>query len=249
MTENMIESGIENRIDTVEYVLPPAPVASVAVAGSEARFPVRRIFCVGRNYAAHAREMGRDPDREPPFFFTKPADAVVDDQQTIPYPPETNNFHYEAELVLAIGKGGVNIPEAEALEHVWGYAIGNDLTRRDLQMAARELGRPWDWGKAFDRSAVCGPVHPVAAVGHLAAGSIRLSVNGVVKQDADLQELIWSVPEIISILSHTMEIKAGDLVYTGTPAGVGALLPGDVCVVEIAGLGSLTTTIGERATA
>ncbi|HPY41882.1 MAG TPA: fumarylacetoacetate hydrolase family protein, partial [Thiolinea sp.] len=208
-----------------------------------------RIFCVGRNYAAHAREMGRDPDREPPFFFTKPADAVVDDKETVTYPPETNNFHYEAELVIAIGKGGVNIPEEQALDYVWGYAIGNDLTRRDLQLTAREQGRPWDWGKAFDRSAVCGPIYPVSAVGHLEQGSIRLSVNGTVKQDADLKELIWAVPEIVSILSRTMEIKAGDLVYTGTPAGVGPLVPGDVCVVEIAGLGSLTTTIGERAVA
>lgn len=229
------------------YVINPPAVASVAVAGSEARFPVRRIFCVGRNYAAHAREMGRDPDREPPFFFTKPADAVVDDQQIVAYPPETNNFHYEAELVLAIGKDGVNIPEDQALDYIWGYAVGNDLTRRDLQLAAREQGRPWDWGKAFDRSAVCGPIHPVSELGHLDQGVIRLTVNGVVKQDADLKELIWSVPEIVSILSRTMEIKAGDLVYTGTPAGVGPLVPGDVCVVEIAGLGSITTTIGERA--
>lgn len=232
-----------------KYVFNPPAVPSVAVAGSEARFPVRRIFCVGRNYAAHAREMGRDPDREPPFFFTKPADAVVDDQQTVAYPPETNNFHYEAELVLAIGKGGTNIPEAQALDYIWGYAIGNDLTRRDLQLIAREQGRPWDWGKAFDRSAVCGPIHPVSEVGHLAQGSIRLSVNGNVKQDADLKELIWSVPEIVAILSRTIEIKAGDLVYTGTPAGVGPLVPGDVCVIEIAGLGSITTTIGERAVA
>lgn len=232
-----------------QYVINPPAVASVAVAGGEARFPVRRIFCVGRNYAAHAREMGRDPDREPPFFFTKPADAVVDDHQTIAYPPETNNFHYEAELVLAIGKGGVNISEEQARDYIWGYAIGNDLTRRDLQLVAREQGRPWDWGKAFDRSAVCGPIHPVSEVGHLEQGSIRLSVNGTVKQDADLKELIWSVPEIISILSQTMEIKAGDLVYTGTPAGVGPLVPGDICVIEIAGLGSITTTIGERAVA
>lgn len=230
-----------------QYVITPPAVASVAVADSEERFPVRRIFCVGRNYAGHAREMGRDPDREPPFFFTKPADAVVDDNQTVAYPPETNNFHYEAELVIALGKAGVNIPEEQALDYIWGYAVGNDLTRRDLQLAAREQGRPWDWGKAFDRSAVCGPIHPVSEVGHLKQGSIRLTVNGSVKQDADLTELIWSVPEIVAILSRTMEIKAGDLVYTGTPAGVGPLVPGDVCVVEIAGLGSVTTTIGERA--
>ena len=229
-----------------DYVLPPAPQASVAVADSKARFPVRRVFCVGRNYAAHAREMGRDPDREPPFFFTKPADAVVDDRHTVPYPPQSENFQYEGELVVAIAKGGRNISETEALSHVWGYGIGNDLTRRDLQLAARELGRPWDWGKAFDQSAVCGPLHTVAKVGHPAKGLIKTSVNGVVKQDADLGDLIWSIPEVISILSQSMEIRPGDLIYTGTPAGVGALQVGDVCTVEVAGLGVLTTTIGPK---
>jgi fumarylpyruvate hydrolase len=229
-----------------DYVIDPPATPSVAVADSTARFAVRRIFCVGRNYAAHAREMGKDPDREPPFFFTKPADAVVDDNATVAYPPQTENFHYEAELVVAIGKGGVDIDEQDALDHVWGYAIGNELTRRDLQLAARDKGRPWDWGKAFDHSAVCGPVHPVDSVGHVLEGMIRLSVNGEVKQDADLRDMIWDVPEQIAILSRSMEIRAGDLIYSGTPAGVGALLPGDVCVVEIAGLGKLTTTIGER---
>jgi fumarylpyruvate hydrolase len=231
----------------MNFVLPPPPTPSVAVAGSSDRFPVRRIFCVGRNYAAHAREMGRDPDREPPFFFTKPADAVVDNGETVAYPPETANFHYEAELVIAIGTGGHNIAEADSLHHVWGYAVGNDLTRRDLQLQAREQGRPWDWGKAFDRSAVIGPVHPVAAVGHPDAGSIRLSVNGTVKQDADLADLIWSVPEIISILSHSMALAPGDLIMTGTPAGVGPLVPGDRCTVEIAGLGQIETLIGPKA--
>ncbi len=225
---------------------PPVP-ASVAIAGTEDRFPVRRIFCVGRNYAAHAREMGRDPDREPPFFFTKPADAVVDDKATVPYPAETANFHYEAELVVAIGTGGVNIAEADARDHIWGYAVGNDLTRRDLQLKAREQGRPWDWGKAFDRSAPIAPIHPVSAVGHLSEGGIRLTVNGETKQDADLKELIWDVPEIVSILSHSMELRPGDLIMTGTPAGVGALVEGDVCVVSIDGLGDLTTTIGPKA--
>jgi len=229
-----------------DYVFPPAPQASTAVADSDARFPVRRIFCVGRNYAAHAREMGRDPDREPPFFFTKPADALVENNQTVPFPPETENFQYEGEMVVAIGKGGVNIAESDALNHVWGYGIGNDLTRRDLQLALRELGRPWDWGKAFDNSAICGPIHPVAKVGHPSRGSIRTLVNGVVKQDADLKELIWSIPEVISILSHSMAIRPGDLIYSGTPAGVGKLTVGDVCRVEVAGLGSLTTTIGPK---
>lgn len=227
-----------------EYVIDPPATPSVAVADSDARFPVRRIFCVGRNYAAHAREMGKDPDREPPFFFSKPADAVVDDNATLAYPSQTENLHYEAEMVVAIGRGGVDIPEAQALDHVWGYAIGNELTRRDLQLAARDMGRPWDWGKGFDHSAVCGPLHPVSRVGHLRQGSIRLSVNGDVKQDADLQDMIWGIPEQISIVSRSMELKPGDLIYSGTPAGVGPLLPGDVCVVEIEGLGKLTTTIG-----
>lgn len=231
----------------MSFVFTPSPQASVAVAGTEERFPVRRIFCVGRNYAAHAREMGKDPDRDPPFFFTKPADAVVDDGQTVAYPPETGNFHYEAELVVAIGTGGTNIAEEDTLSHVWGYAVGNDLTRRDLQLDAREKGRPWDWGKAFDRSAAIGPVHPVAMVGHVDKGQIKLTVNGVTKQDSDLGKLIWSVPEIISILSHSIALAPGDLIMTGTPEGVGALVPGDVCVVSIEGLGDLTTTIGEPA--
>lgn len=229
------------------FVLPPPQTPSVAVDGTSDRFPVRRIFCVGRNYAAHAREMGKNPDRDPPFFFTKPADAVVDSGETVAYPPETDNFHYEAELVVAIGTGGRSITEGDSLAHVWGYAVGNDLTRRDLQLQAREHGRPWDWGKAFDRSAVIGPVHPVATVGHPDKGSIRLSVNGTVKQDADLAELIWTVPEIISILSHSIALAPGDLIMTGTPAGVGPLVPGDVCVVEVAGLGRIETLIGPKA--
>lgn len=229
-----------------EYVFPPQPPSFVPIAGSQQAFPVRRIFCVGRNYAEHAREMGFDPDREPPFFFTKPADAVVHDGATIPYPPLTENFHYEAELVVAIGREGRNLSVEASPAHIWGYALGNDLTRRDLQIQAREKGRPWDWGKAFDNSAVIGPIHPVGEVGHLANGSIRLTVNGVVRQDANLTELIWSVPEILSILSHAVTIRPGDLIMTGTPAGVGPLVPGDVCVVSIEGLGDLTTKIGPR---
>jgi fumarylpyruvate hydrolase len=210
-----------------EYTFPPHPHITVPVAGSAQQFPVRRIFCVGRNYAEHAREMGFDG-------------------ATIPYPTLTENFHYEAELVVAIGKEGRNLSVEESPSYIWGYAVGNDLTRRDIQIQAREKGRPWDWGKAFDRSAVIGPIHPVAEVGHPAKGSIRLAVNDTVKQDADLVELIWSVPEIISILSHSMTIKPGDLIMTGTPAGVGPLVPGDVCVVSIDGLGNLTTKIGPR---
>ncbi len=231
----------------MDYLFDPAPQPTVAVEGSDKRIPVRRIFCVGRNYAAHAREMGKDPDRDPPFFFTKPADAVVDTGEVVAYPPETENFHYEAELVAVIGKGGRNISEENSLSHVWGYAVGNDLTRRDLQLKAREQGRPWDWGKAFDRSAVIGPVHAAANVGHLDKGAIRLTVNGETKQDADLAELIWSVPEIISILSHSMELRPGDLIMTGTPAGVGPLISGDTCVVTIEGLGAIETKIGPPA--
>ena len=231
----------------MSFVFTPPQPSDVAVHGSDDRLPVRRIFCVGRNYAAHAVEMGKDPDRDPPFFFTKPADAVVDTGETIAYPPQTENFHYEAELVVVIGGGGKNIPEENALDHVWGYAVGNDLTRRDLQLEAREKGRPWDWGKAFDRSAVIGPVYPTAQVGHPSKGSIRLTVNGEVKQDADLAELIWSVPEVISILSHSMELRPGDLIMTGTPAGVGPLVEGDTCRVEIEGLGAIETPIGPRA--
>ncbi len=220
----------------MEFAFPPPATPSVAVAGSDARLPVRRIFCVGRNYAEHAREMGGDPDREPPFFFTKPADAVVDSGAALPYPPMTQNLHFEAELVAVIGKGGVDIPEDRALEHVWGYAAGNDLTRRDLQSEAKSKGRPWDMAKGFDRSAVIGPVHEVTAVGHPAKGAIRLTVNGETRQEADLSDMIWSVPEIVSILSRHVALAPGDLVMTGTPAGVGALKPGDDCVVIIDGL-------------
>ena len=230
----------------MSYIFPPAPVPTVPIAGSEALLPVRRIFCVGRNYAAHAREMGKDPDREPPFFFTKPADAVVMSGETVAYPPETENFHYEAELVAVIGTAGREISRETALSHVFGYAIGNDLTRRDLQLAARDKGRPWDFGKAFDRSAVIGPVHPAEAIGHPHKGFIRLAVNVTVKQEADLAELIWSVPEVVSILSHSIVLRPGDLIMTGTPAGVGPLVAGDICTVAIEGLGEIVTTIGPR---
>ena len=229
------------------FVFDSIPTPSLPIVGEDARFPVRRIFCVGRNYAAHAREMGKDPDRDPPFFFTKPADAIVQDGETVAYPPETENFHYEAELVVAIGKGGTNIPADTSHDHVYGYAVGNDLTRRDLQLDARDKGRPWDWGKAFDRSAPIAAIHKVSDVGHLSKGSIRLTVNGGIKQDADLSELIWDVPEVISIISHSIALKAGDIIMTGTPAGVGQLVDGDTCVVSIDGLGDLTTKIGPRA--
>ena len=230
----------------MSFVFDPLPTPSLAVADSDTRIPVRRIFCVGRNYAAHAREMGKDPDRDPPFFFTKPADAVVGDGETVAYPPLTGNLHYEAELVVVIGRTATNLEEAAANDHIWGYAIGNDLTRRDLQLEARDKGRPWDMGKGFDRSAVIGPVHPVDKLGHPDTGSIRLTVNGETKQDADLAELIWSVPEIVSILSQSVTLQPGDVIMTGTPAGVGPLVEGDKCVVSIEGLGEITTIIGPR---
>ncbi len=225
------------------HVFPAATVPTVAVAGTIARFPVRRIFCVGRNYAAHAREMGSDPDREPPFFFGKPADAVVDDGAIIAYPPETSNFHYEIEMVVAIGTGGRDIAADAALDHVYGYAVGIDLTRRDLQQEAREAGRPWDWAKGFDNSAPCAPIRRVADIGHPASGRIWLAVNGVVKQDADLGELIWQVPEVIAIVSRSMLLCPGDLIYTGTPAGVGPVVAGDVMTGGIDGIGSISISV------
>jgi len=227
-----------------DYVFPPPPVPSVAIAGETARFPVRRIFCVGRNYAAHAREMGKDPDREPPFFFTKPADTVVDSGATIPYPPETKNFHYEIELIVAIDRGGFEIRREDALAHVFGYGVGIDLTRRDLQFEARDKGRPWDWGKAFDQSAPIAPLSRVRNDAHPRTGRIWLAVNGAVKQDADLAELIWPVQDIITIVSRSMVLKPGDLIMTGTPAGVGAILPGDKVTGGIEGFGTIEITIG-----
>lgn len=229
-----------------EYVFAPAPIPTVPVEGTDALFPVRRIFCVGRNYAAHAREMGKDPDREPPFFFTKPADAVAMAGEALAYPALTEDLHHEGEFVVALGSGGRDVAEADALGLVFGYAVGNDLTRRDLQAEAKKMGRPWDGSKAFDRSAVCGPIRPVAACGHPVSGAIRVAVNGAPRQEGDLADMIWSVPEIISILSAAFELKAGDLIYTGTPAGVGALVPGDECVVEIEGFAPLVTRILPR---
>ncbi len=225
------------------YVIAPPDVASLAVAGTSSRFPVRRIFCVGRNSAAHAREMGRDPDREPPFFFMKPADAVMDNGAAIPYPPETRNFHYEIELVVALSRGGADIAPEHALEHVFGYGVGIDLTRRDLQLAARDLGRPWDWGKGFDHSAPIAPLLPLALSGHPASGRIWLAVNGVIKQDADLAELIWNVPEVIATVSRSMRLAPGDIIMTGTPAGVGPIQRGDHVTGGIDGIGEINISV------
>jgi len=224
------------------YLFPPATPA-VAIKGRSDLFPVHRIYCVGRNYADHVREMGGNPDREPPIFFAKPADAVVPNNARIPYPSRTKNFHNEIELVIAIGKGGRDIAVAQALEHVFGYAVGNDLTRRDLQSEAKDNGRPWDTSKGFDRSAVLSAITPAAQSGHLRSGRIWLKVNGQMRQQADLSELIWSVPEVIAELSTFFELQPGDLIYTGTPAGVGALKKGDRIEGGIDGLDELSTTI------
>ncbi|MEM6711831.1 MAG: fumarylacetoacetate hydrolase family protein [Pseudomonadota bacterium] len=228
-------------------VIDPPTQASVAVHGSQDRFPVRRIFCVGRNYAAHAREMGQDPDREPPFFFTKPADAVVESGSTIPYPPETENLHYEIEMVVAIGQGGSNIAEEEAPHHIWGAGVGIDLTRRDLQAVAKDMGRPWDWAKAFDNSAPIAPLVPLTHVASLAKGRIWLAVNGQVRQDADIADLIWPVDELIAILSRSMALAPGDIIMTGTPAGVGQIVSGDRVSGGVQGIADIEITIGERA--
>jgi fumarylpyruvate hydrolase len=227
----------------MSYVFTPPAQAAVAVRNSAERFAVHRIYCVGRNYAAHAREMGKDPDREPPFFFMKPADAVVANGAAVPYPTRTQNLHHEVELVVAIGKAGANISAATALEHVYGYAVGNDLTRRDLQFALRDTGRPWDIAKGFDHSAPITSIHPVAQFGHPAGNRIWLKVNGAIRQDATLTELIWSVPEVIAELSTLFTLAPGDLIYTGTPAGVGALKSGDRIECGIDGFETLTTSV------
>lgn len=226
-----------------DYVLPPAPIPSLPVAGDSRRFPVRRIYCVGRNYADHAREMGHDPDREPPFFFSKPADALLTGNADLPYPPQTADLHFEAELVVALGRGGFAVPAAEAEALIWGHGAGNDFTRRDLQAAAKTAGRPWDLAKGFDLSAACGPLHPVAQTGAMRRGRITLSVDGTLRQDADLSQMIWPVADVIAHLSQSVRLAAGDLIFTGTPAGVGAVTPGQVVRVEIAGLTPLVTRI------
>jgi fumarylpyruvate hydrolase len=225
-----------------DYVIPPPVVAAVPVAGG-GLFPVRRIFCVGRNYAEHAREMGSDPDREPPFFFTKPADAVLTAGSDMPYPVASKDLHHEMELVVAIGTGGSAIAVASALDHVWGYAAGLDMTRRDLQAEAKKTGRPWDMGKGFDHSAPIGEIAAAAQIGHPASGLIELRVNGAVRQISDLSKLIWSVPETISYLSGLVELAPGDLIFTGTPEGVAAVKRGDKLEGIVAGVGGVHTTI------
>ena len=224
----------------MDYVFAPLPPPSLPVEGRGARFPLRRILCVGRNYAEHAREMGHDPDREPPFFFTKPADALVQHGSTIPYPPMTADLHHEAELVVAIGTGGRDIAAENALAHVFGYAAGNDLTRRDLQAAAKAARRPWDMAKGFDASAVIGTIRPGTT---LPEGRIRCIVAGETRQEAALSDMIWPVAEVIAHLSRLITLAPGDLIMTGTPAGVGPIRAGETCVVEIDGLAPAAVTL------
>lgn len=231
---------------TVAYVFPPPPVTSVPVHGRTERFPVHRIYCVGRNYEEHAREMGFT-GREPPFFFLKPADALlaVDDGETgtLPYPTLTQNFHHEIELVVAIGEGGANIPAAAAQRHVFGYAVGLDMTRRDLQNDMKKQGRPWDIGKGFDASAPIGPITPVAKAGDLATAGIWLKVNGTDRQRSQIAKLIWRIGEIIEHLSAAWTLQPGDLIYTGTPEGVAAVNRGDLLVGGVDGLGELRVKV------
>jgi fumarylpyruvate hydrolase len=229
----------------IDFVVPPAPFYSLTIHGREQRFPVNRIFCVGRNYAAHAREMGKDPDRDPPFFFMKPASAIIDAASpvSVPYPPMTKNYQFEVELVAAIGKGGFRIPMDRALEHVFGYAVGLDMTRRDLQLAARDAGRPWEFGKSFSNSAPIGVVHPFGETGHPDSAAIELVVNGEIKQASNLAELIWSTAECITHLSLYEPLHPGDLIMTGTPEGVGPVTAGDTMLGRIDKLSDVVVTV------
>lgn len=226
------------------FVFPPAEIPSATVRGTDARYAVSRIFCVGRNYADHAREMGADPTREPPFYFTKPASALTPSGSTVPYPTETKNYHYEMELVLAIGAPVFKVTPEAAIAAIWGYAAGLDMTRRDLQAVAKAGGKPWDTAKGFDQSAILGEIVRKSELGALDKGAITLAVNGVEKQRGDLADMIWSQAEIVSNLSHLYHLHPGDLIYTGTPAGVGAVVPGDVLVGRIEGLGEIQLTVG-----
>ena len=220
----------------------PPKMTTLPIAGSDARFPVNRVYCVGRNYAAHAIEMGHDPNREAPFFFQKNP-SNLDASGEFPYPDHSSDVHHEAELAVMLKSGGTNIPADEALDHVYGYALSLDMTRRDLQAEQKKLGRPWEIGKAFERSAPVGPVHPASAVGHPTEGRISLRVNGEIRQEGDLNQLIWKVPELIAYLSDYFELSAGDVILTGTPSGVSSVQRGDHLTIEFAGLGSMSVKV------
>jgi len=227
------------------YILPPAATPVLAIAGMTELFPVNRVFCVGRNYAAHAREMGMDPDKEPPFFFMKPASAVVPVNTAvhIAYPPMTANYHHEVELVVALKTSGSNINVKQAHEHIYGYAIGLDMTRRDLQKAASKKGQPWEFGKSFSASAPIGPVYPVTTVGYLTDAAISLEVNGKLRQSSNINQLTWSIPEVIAYLSRYESLGPGDLIMTGTPEGVGPVVAGDEMLAKISGLGEIVVKV------
>lgn len=227
---------------STRYAISAPVVTTIPVEGTDATFPVARVFCVGRNYAEHAIEMGHDPDREPPFFFMKPADAVVPSGSRLPFPSNTDELHHEIELVVALAEGGTNIPEDKALGQVFGYAVGLDMTRRDMQAVAKKAGRPWDMAKGFDQSAPIGPVRPAHAIGHPSDGAIWLRINGEMRQEGDLAQQIWKVPETISFLSTLVELRPGDLIMTGTPKGVGRVERGDCLEGHIDGVGELTVT-------
>ena len=225
------------------FVIVAAPQPTLGVRGSAARFPVRRIYCIGRNYLAHIREMGEADERDPPIFFQKPGDSVVEEGAALHYPSGTADYQYEAELVVAIGIAGQDIPADRALDHVYGYAVGLDMTRRDLQRALAKAGQPWENGKSFDQSAPCGEIVPVALCGHPARGALTLTVNGQPRQRTDLSQLIWSVPEIIAQLSRLYRLMPGDLIYTGTPDGVGPLQPGDTIEASIEAVGTFCAQV------
>jgi len=225
----------------LKYVIELA-TPSLPIEGSDARFPVGRIYCVGRNYAEHAKEMGHDPNREPPFFFMKAPTSIVQSGSTIAYPVGTKDVHHEIEMVVAIGKGGKNIPVDKALEHVWGYGVGLDMTRRDIQGEAKKMGRPWEMGKSFDESAPASPIRAASEIGHPSKGKIWVKVNGQVKQEGDISQMIWSVPEQINYLSSLITLQAGDLIFSGTPAGVGPIKAGDKLEGHVDGVGDLMVT-------
>ena len=225
-----------------EFAIDTPPIVALPIAGSEALFPVRRVYCIGRNYAAHAIEMGHDPDREPPFFFQKNPNNL-DPSGEFPYPPHSSDVHHEAEVAVMLKSGGTNIPLDKAESHIFGYALSLDMTRRDLQGAQKKMGRPWEIGKAFERSAPVGPIHPVSSTGLLNEGAITLEVNGEVRQEGDLNQMIWKVPEMISYLSDYFELAAGDVILSGTPSGVGPVVRGDVMKMSVNGLGTLTIPV------
>lgn len=225
-----------------EFVIDPPVIPTLSVTGSGARFPVRRVYCIGRNYAAHTIEMGGDPDREPPFFFQKNPDNL-DESGEFPYPVKSEDVHHELEMLVALKSGGTDIPVERALDHVYGYAVCLDMTRRDLQGQCKDMRRPWEIGKAFERSGPCGPLVPASEIGHPEAGPVELKVNGEVRQSGDLGQMIWKVPEMIAYLSEYFELAAGDVIMSGTPSGVGAVSRGDVMEASIAGVGTLKVTV------